>query len=223
MTDAGAGPATVVGRVLGGVFFLVGKARGGRRKALHPRGVVRPALIRRHGGQTQAGVVWLDQPGIDHVLVRLSRSAGLPDVLPDVLGLAFRVPADDDRYGDLLLASAWTRSLARFVLRLSRRFDGVSYCSLFPYRTPSGPLLLAAIPVAGASGTFALAWSRLTGPWNRFATLALAPIEPGGRNEELSLDPVLNVVPGLEPYRWAAEIRRYAYAASRRARGAWQA
>jgi hypothetical protein len=36
----------------------------------------------------------------------------------------------------------------------------------------------------------------------------------------LSFDPVLNQVSGLPSYRWAAQLRRFSYAASRRARGA---
>ena len=35
----------------------------------------------------------------------------------------------------------------------------------------------------------------------------------------LTFEPVLNPVPGLPSYAWAAELRRFAYAGSRRARG----
>ena len=38
------------------------------------------------------GVAWLDEPGADDVVVRLSRGGGLPAWCPDVHGLALRHP-----------------------------------------------------------------------------------------------------------------------------------
>ena len=64
-------------------------------KPLHPRGAVVRGDLRRSGATTSArptrsGVPWLDEPGNDEVLVRQSRSVGLPEGLPDVHGLALR-------------------------------------------------------------------------------------------------------------------------------------
>ena len=208
--------ATFVGRVLGGAFFVLGKARG--RKALHPRGEVMEGLIARHGADGRTGVGWLDEAGTDHVAVRLSRSLGLPAPHPDVLGMALRIPTQPGRFGDVLLATSGTGLLGRYVLLPTRRYGLRAYTSLFPYKTPVGPLLLAAIPTPGSPRQYELAYSRPTGPRRPFGTLEVAQTTYRGHDLDLSFDPVLNVVPGLETYHWAAQLRRFSYAASRRAR-----
>ncbi len=210
--------ARSVGLVLGGVFFLFAKARAGSRKALHPRGRVVPGVLRRQSSSPASGVAWLDEVATDQVLVRFSRSIGLPTPLPDILGLALRVPSVEGRPGDLLLASTGIGRVGRFLLRPARRYADATYSCLFPYRTTSGPVLLAAFPTADRVGQLTLAWSRPTGTWLPFATLEVATASLDGTDPEVSFDPVLNVVPGLAPYGWAAELRQYAYGASRRAR-----
>jgi hypothetical protein len=209
---------TLIGRALGGIFYLVGALRTRRKKALHPRGSVRSGVIRRQGSSARTGVLWIDEPGEDRVLLRLSRATGLPTVLPDVLGLALRVPYLGS-HGDLLLATTGAGALSRFLLLPTRR-PGSLYSSLFPFRTPAGPLLLAAFPLAEDGTRFELAWSRLTGSWTRFGALEVRSAWDDASDAPLSFDPVLNEIPGLHSYRWAAELRRYAYAGSRRARGA---
>ena len=210
--------ASLVGVALGGVFYAVATLRTRRGKALHPRGVVRSGVVRRQGG-ARTGVPWIDESGDDRVLLRLSRATGLPAYLPDILGLALRVPYDGSRHGDLLLASTGTGALSRFVLRLARR-PGVPYSSLFPYRSPIGPLLLAAIPLARDGTRFELAWSTLTSSWTPFGTLEVRSDWDDASDAPISFDPVLNELPGLHSYSWAARLRRFAYAGSRRARGA---
>lgn len=208
--------ATFVGRALGGVFFLLGKARG--RKALHPRGEVLEGLIGRAGAVGRTGVSWLDEAGTDHVAVRFSRSLGLPARRPDILGMALRIATEPGHFGDVLLATTGTGLLGRYVLLPARRHGLRAYTSLFPYRTLAGPLLLAAIPNAGSPREYELAYSRPMGPWLPFGTLEITQTTYRGDDLDLSFDPVLNVVPGLETYDWAAQLRRFSYAASRRAR-----
>ena len=208
--------ATFVGRALGGAFFLLGKARG--RKALHPRGEVLEGMIGRRGAVGRTGVAWLDEAGTDHVAVRFSRSLGLPDPRPDILGMALRIATQPGQFGDVLLATTGTGLLGRYVLLPTRRYGLRAYTSLFPYRTLTGPLLLAAIPTAGSPRRYELAYARPTGPWLPFATLEITQTTYRGHDVDLSFDPVLNVVPGLETYDWAAQLRRFSYAASRRAR-----
>ena len=208
--------ATFVGRALGGAFFLLGKARG--RKALHRRGEVLEGMIGRRGAVGRTGVAWLDEAGTDHVAVRFSRSLGLPAPRPDILGLALRIATQPGQFGDVLLATTGTGLLGRYVLLPTRRYGLRAYTSLFPYRTLAGPLLLAAIPTAGSPRRYELAYARPTGPWLPFATLEITQTTYRGHDVDLSFDPVLNVVPGLETYDWAAQLRRFSYAASRRAR-----
>lgn len=209
---------TCLGRALGGVFYLVGRARLGHIKALHPRGEVWPGVLTRRHPTKRTGVAWLDEPGRDEVVVRRSRSAGLPAPLPDVLGLAVRVPLGSGGHGDLLLASTWPGRWGRYVARPAWRYDAVPYCSLFPYRTALGPLVLGAVPVPERRDHYELVWARPTGPWQPFGTLVTASAQGEPADTEVTFDPVLHVLPGLEAYGCAAELRRYAYAASRQAR-----
>jgi hypothetical protein len=208
----------LVGLTLGGVFYVVATLRPRRGKALHPRGAVLSGVIRRQGG-ARTGVPWIDEPGEDHVLLRLSRATGLPAYLPDTLGLALRVPYGASRHGDLLLASTGTGAIGRFVLRPARR-PGVPYSSLMPYRSQTGPLLLAAFPLTRDGRRFELAWSALTGSWAPFGTLDVGSDPGDAADAPVTFDPVLNELPGLHSYSWAARLRRFAYAGSRRARGA---
>jgi hypothetical protein len=150
--------------------------------------------------------------------VRFSRSLGLPAPCPDVLGLALRIPTQPGSFGDVLLATTGTGLFGRYVLLPARRHGLRAYTSLFPYRTLAGPFLLAAIPTAGSPRQYELAYSRLPGPWQPFATLDVTQTTYRGHDLDLSFDPVLNVVPGLETYDWAAQLRMFSYAASRRAR-----
>ena len=152
--------ATFVGRALGGAFFLLGKAR---QEALHPRGEVLEGMIGRRGAVGRTGVAWLDEAGTDHVAVRLSRSLGLPDPRPDILGMALRIATN--------LASSvmcfWRRPEQDCSAICSCRHAGMDCAptSLFPSRTLAGPLLLAAIPTAGSPRRYELAYARPTGPW----------------------------------------------------------
>jgi hypothetical protein len=208
--------ATFLGRALGGAFFLLGKARG--RKALHPRGEVLEGVIARRGAVGSTGVPWLDEAGTNHVAVRLSRSLGLSASGPDILGMALRIATSAEQFGDVLLATTGTGPLGRYVLLPARRHGLRAYTSLFPYRTVAGPLLLAAIPSPGSPRQYELAYSRPTGPWLPFGTLEITQTTYRGHDSDLSFDPVQNIVPGLETYDWAGQLRRFSYAASRRAR-----
>jgi hypothetical protein len=207
------------GRILAGVFFLFGRFRRGKGKALHPRGELVRARLRRRGSALRTGVEWFDEPGVDNVVVRLSRSIGLPGPLPDVLGFAIRVPVGTDRYGDVLLATTGIGTLGRFLLRPARSAQEATYSSLFPYHTAAGPLLVAAFPNSDRSGQFELAWARLTGTWIVFATLDLLDAPGGASDAAVSFDPLLNVIPGLEPYEWSRRLREPSYAAARHSRG----
>jgi hypothetical protein len=163
-----AGAATIAGKALAGLFFLIGKRRGSPRKALHPRGEVRHGLVRRQGCSWRTGVTWLDDGGSDRLLLRFSRSVGLPKPFPDVLGLARRIPLKENRHGDLLLATTGAGGLGRFLLRPARHRGAVYNC-LIPYRTPTGPLLVAALPIDDDGLQFELVCAPLRGAWSSSA------------------------------------------------------
>ena len=214
-----AGSATIAGRALGGVFFLIGKYRASSRKALHPRGEIRRGVLRRHGCSWTTGVPWLDDAASDEVLLRFSRSVGLPKPFPDVLGLAMRIPLDTGGHGDLLLATTGSGRFGRFVLRPTRHRAAVYSC-LIPYHGARGPVLLAAFPMDDDGSQFDLVCASLMGAWSSFGRLDVLPESDQSGDAPVSFDPVLNIVPGLKSYTWAAQLRRFAYAGSRRARSA---
>lgn len=206
-------PIDILARTAGGLLssgaVAVGAARN-RTKPLHPDGQLRRATVTRMGGSPLTGVPWLDEPGRDDALVRLSRAVGLPEALPDIRGLAIRLELESP--ADVLLATTGLGRLSRFVLTATRRPDGRPLTSLLPYRSPRGALLLAAVPTSIRS--FDLRWAGPVGPWVSFGTLELG--EPLGDDTRVSFDPLLNVVPGLSNYGWVERLREPAYWAARR-------
>ena len=193
---------------------------------MHPRGVVFAAVLERRGLPETSGIAWLDTTGADDALVRISRGAGLPPRFPDLLGFALRLPGE--RPVDLLLSSAgvgrWTRRVP-----LPRRDAATAYGSVMAYRSPAGPVWLAAVPqvpalppgddrlVAAGPGTVVqLSAAVGRGPWQPFGTVTLrAP--SGSVDPPLHFDAVLHPPPGLAADGPLARFRRPAYAAARAA------
>ena len=209
-----AAPAGGLGRVLAVPVGAVARLRRG--KPMHPRGVVLEAVLERTGSTPPWGVPWLDDPGRDRALVRLSRGAGLPDRLPDLLGLAVHVPASGT---DLLLSSTGRGRLTHLVPRL-RRDPATSYGSIMGYRTAAGTLRVAAVGerTAGGGGStglvFVLAAVRGAGPWRPFARLVLGAEVPGG-DPDVRFDAVRRPPPGLAADGPMARFRAPSYARAR--------
>jgi hypothetical protein len=215
------------GRAVAVPLAALARARGA--KPMHPRGVLFDALLERRGPAEACGIGWLDATGTDDVLVRLSRGAGLPSRLPDLLGFALRLPGEPPV--DLLLSSTgqgrWTRRVP-----VPRRDAATAYGSIMAYRSPAGPVWLAAVPdggplpsdphalaVAGPGRVVTLSAAVGRGPWQPFATVTLrAPTDP--LDPALHFDAVLHAPPGLGADGPLARFRRPAYAAARAAQGA---
>ena len=150
------------------------------------------------------------------MLVRQSRAVGLPPPVPDIHGLAVRVPIEDGRHGDLLFASTGLGRLTRFTLTLAPSPLRRPLTTLLPYRTPAGAVLLSA--VFHDESKLELAWAIRGGPWNPCAELVLHNNPADETDVPVSFDPVRNVLPGLEPYDWVRLLRGPSYATARRAR-----
>jgi hypothetical protein len=145
----------------------------------------------------------------------VSRALGLPSGFPDIHGLALRA-ASTKGHGDLLLASTGLGRFTRFSLTVTRSLRGRPMTTLLPYRTPSGAVVIAA--TFHDDNRARLAWAVRTGAWHTFAELVLED-EPDAHDEEdVSFDPVRNVLPGLENYRWVELLREPSYATARRSR-----
>ena len=185
-------------------------------KPLHPRGSVVQGTLHRFGAEDRTGAGWLDQAGDDNVLVRQSRAIGLPAHVPDIYGLAIRVPTDGGRYGDLLFASTGLGRLTRFTLTAARSPFRRPLTTLLPYRTPVGAVLLSA--VFHDISKVELAWAIRSGVWNPFAELLLSKDPINEADMPVSFDPVSNALPGLEPYDWVRRLREPSYATARRSR-----
>jgi hypothetical protein len=228
VADLPAAAGRVVGAALGGL------ARARRGKPMHPRGAVFTATLVRHGGGPDGhawGVPWLDTTASDRATVRLSRGAGLPDPLPDLLGLAVRVPSGSGAPVDLLLTTTG-RGRFRRLVPAPRRDSAAVYSSIMGYRSDAGTLRFAALPeddevpseprplaavVERAGLSFTLAVARGGGPWVPFGRLVLdAPVDP--LDPDVRFDAVLNPPPGLLPDGPMARFRAPAYVRARAAR-----
>lgn len=187
-------------------------------KPLHPRGTLAQGTLHRFGDRHSTGAAWLDQPGDDDVLVRQSRAIGLPAALPDIFGLAIRVPTGGGSRGDLLFASTGLGRLTRFALTAARSPYRRPMTTLLPYRTPAGAVILSA--VFHSETEVQLAWAHLSDTWHPFARLILhQELDDEATELPVSFDPVRNVPPGLETYDWVRRLREPAYVTARQSRG----
>jgi hypothetical protein len=197
------------------------------KRAFHPHGVGFAALLRPVGAG-EHGAAALE--GEAEALVRLSRSLGLPEWLPDPCGLAMRIPNAHGlgRHQDLLLVSSGERSVARHVPLPARGFSDRPYSTLLPYRlrgelvvicaqavTPGGPgPLLRELRTRDAAGLdFELVIARLQGPWTPIARLSLRERITDEETERLELNPE-NTGGGLELAGLLNRLRVPSYRAS---------
>ena len=220
------------GRLIGAPLGALARWRGG--KPMHPRGAVFDAVLERRGGPDW-GVPWLAATATDPVVARLSRSAGLPAPLPDLLGLAIRLPGGGSGQGapvDLLLTTTGSGGLTR-LLPVPRRDTATFYSSIMAYRSDAGAVRLGAVPheddlpsepeplarsVARAGLCFTLVAARGRGPWQPFARLTLADPVPG-LDPDVRFDAVQHAPPGLTADGPLARFRAPAYARARAGRG----
>lgn len=224
-----AGLAEVTGTALRGFFSLLGRIRHPR--PIHPHGLVMTGQATWIRDAAPSGIGWIDDVRGKPVEVtaRLSRGVGLPDALPDVLGLALRFHADDARHADVLLASTGIGFPFRFALVPRRSATGATFGSLLPYRSPRGPVLICARSVPSRVLPADLRGLRRSlqeqpwqvqlyhaspaGKWRPFAEVLLRPaVEPD--SAELRFDPVGHPLPGSTTYPWVRRLREPSYAAA---------
>ena len=162
-------------------------------------------------------------------LVRLSRSFGLPEALPDPCGLAFRIPDahGPGRHQDLLLVSSAAAVGGRHALMPSRGFCDRPYSTVLPYRLRGEAVMLGARALGPAPGPklatlreretgdleFELLLAPLTGGWLPIARLLLGARLPPAQTERLDLDPT-NTGGGLELAGLLNRLRGPTYRAS---------
>lgn len=226
LTSAVTGSA---GQAFAALFRLLKLARPDR--PIHPEGLGLAGTLTRTGNPAgPSGIDWLDSAGTDQVVARYSRSLGLPQVLPDILGLALRVsPAGDGGSGgaasgpaDVLFASTGWGVPGRFLLMPRLDVAGAAMTTMMPYRGRKGPVLLglrtrSLPPGSLASGEWVLAlhWATPGGPWRECGELRLhAGTDP--KDIPLRFDPLANQPPGAQTYAWTRRLRKPSYRAARR-------
>ncbi|WP_228404096.1 SRPBCC family protein [Pseudarthrobacter sp. L1SW] len=232
--------STTAGGAFAGLFRLLKLARPDR--PIHPDGVGLAGFLVRPGSPgspgESSGLDWLDAPGTDTVEARFSRSAGLPQGLPDILGLALRVTssggADGDNTpggrpgggatgpADVLFASTGWRLPGRFLLQPKLDAASATLTTLMPYRGLKGPVLLGLrtkqLPdgsLASGEWVLGLYWAKPTGPWRRCGELRLRAA-PEPRDTPLRFDPLANRPPGAQTYAWTRRLRERSYLAAQR-------
>ncbi|MFE9748881.1 hypothetical protein ACFYOT_28580 [Saccharothrix saharensis] len=148
---------------------------------------------------------------------RLSKGVGTPGGLPDVLGLAFRLPGP----WDVLLSTSRSRVLPW----PARTWTTGRYGSITPFRWRDRLVWLAAVPDACRTRSAALAdlpaepafTLEVGPPWRPVGRLVTRPLDVD--RDLPALDPVLNRPAGLElAPAVLARLRESAYRGSRRGR-----
>jgi hypothetical protein len=163
------------------------------------------------------------------VHVRASKGLGTPGEWPDVHGLAVRIVHEEGPV-DLLFATAGRR--VPWILTPSSGWCDHPYTTFLPYTVADRRVILRLDPdatdvardgdvasilnaVASAPVTFTVRESHGLS-WQPIGTLTLE----SSADEEIAFDPVLHQHPRVRHSRLLAPLRHFAYAGSRRGRGA---
>ncbi len=149
--------------------------------------------------------------------MRLSRGLGLRPPLPDVFGLALRLP---DVYGpakhqDFLLASSGEGAAGRRLLRPTLGARTGMYSSLLPYDIGGQRFLFGARPGPESADTFDLLVAPPRGQWRVAGRLTLVSRLGEAVAREIRFDP-WNSGGGLIPAGVVNRLREAAYRGSRR-------
>jgi hypothetical protein len=232
---AAAAPAAAAG------FYALAALR--RRRSLHPTGVGYQGQLVVGDGPGRPGVPLL-RPGAAYpALLRFSRGAGLPEPLPDALGVAVKLP---DAHGpgadqDLLLTSSTSRPLLRRLLFPASSFVRGAFSTALPYDLDGERVVVLLVPVPPRNGRspggvdrgggtmaelraaavaglgFELRTAGTLGPSQRLATLTVGQPLSAEQTHALRFNP-WTTGPGIRPAGWLNLLRDAAYRASQRGR-----
>jgi hypothetical protein len=227
-------------RVVEAAFTGLARLRAAR--AFHPVGALFAGRVVLDGpGSPTVGVLGA---GVHPALVRISKGAGTPGRLPDLLGLAVRLTDLPDGPVDLLHTTVGRHRCTGALLAPATGWCTRPFSTLLPYRADGERVTLALWPrdpdrARGAAPQvareavrqepleFAVMEKRARMPWTAIGRLLLdlpmpdgaADDGPGG-TDPVTFDPVVHTHPRLRPVRALAAVRAAAYAGSRRGRGA---
>jgi hypothetical protein len=229
--------STVIGKGFEVLFRGIKHVR--RHRPIHPRGFRLDGVVKVHAHGVPSGISWVDQPGEAPVTARVSRSAGTPDGLPDVVGLALRFHHPEtgpgpSTFSDVLLSSTGWSFPGRFFLAPRLSVSKAALTTMMPYQGDDGPVVLGARTVSpgrlpaslngfhrtlgSAPWTLKLYFATPRGDWHPFGLVTLR-LDPDGEEKDLRFDAVLHPLAGAQTYEWARKVREPSYALSRREPG----
>ena len=203
-----------------------------RRRVFHPVGVMTNGSLERLAPPGQGLPVESSA-----VLGRLSKGVGLPGGLPDVIGLAVRIPPQPFAATpwDILLASAGSGLLTRFALRPATSWRA-SLSSLMPLRYEGKywwvrAKMTSELDADGLSVDdvaeqidrtgieFELEQAAGTDRFEPLARIRFHEVVAAGPSNEVAFDPTIHTAPGVKlAPEWLTDIRRRAYERSREGR-----
>ncbi|MDQ4126128.1 MAG: hypothetical protein M3134_11115 [Actinomycetota bacterium] len=202
---------------------FAGLSAGRRKRIFHPRGITFEGTLTFHDGNP------LPFEGAERALVRFSKAAGFPQGVPDLFGLAIKLP---DAGQDLLLVTAGEDAVTRHLLVPATGFFRRAYSTVLPYEwggelivlgaRPDPPLVHASgqemddLPALVAAGRlrFDLTWGRAgTSDVETFASLVVDRQHEG----DVAFNP-FNSHPSLKPAGGLNRLRRDSYERSQQAR-----
>lgn len=231
-----ASPLTNLARAgAGGLFGTIARVRSGR--PLHPAGVAFAGELIVDEA-TLPGVDLFARAGRHAAVARFSRGFGIPEVLPDILSVAIKVP---DAYGpgrdqDLMLTATGERPLARHLFAAGRSHLARTYSSVFPFTVGDETVLLGAVPrtpvpagdggldelrAAARAGSLVLDLRIATprGPWRGVGRVELSRVLDRAQEDRLAFSSS-NAGGGIAPAGFVNAVRDAAYDAAARGRGA---
>jgi hypothetical protein len=205
--------AGAAGRVLATGLGALALVRRG--KPLHPRGEIWRAVLEVTDPLPGAGP-FAGVPGTYDGLARHATAMGLPAPLPDVDGLALRLPVEG-ALADLLFAATGTGRWTQHVLLPHPSGARIPLTTLLPFESRAGRVVLGLFPDGtDPDGTdYHLRASVGSGPWRPLGHLALEPLDVEDP-PELRFDPIRNAPPGLGIHPVIVRLRDPAYVAARR-------
>ena len=158
-------------------------------------------------------------PASTTVTARLSKGAGTGRGVPDVLGLALRIPTGSGDW-DLLLSTTGAGRFSRLLPAFAAGWRGARLGTILPYRYRGELMWLMAVPADPGSAEvptrFRLHVSGKDADWRQVADVTL---HDPHHDEPVAFDPMVNRPRELElAPRWLAALREQAYAGSRRGR-----
>jgi len=218
-------PPSAVAAGAAAAFATLSRLRG--RRSLHPSGIVLAGTLRvPAGGRVPLPAAWQDLDG-GPAIVRASRSLGLPESLPDVLGLAVRAGGQD-----LLVTTSRRGPGVQHLFLPARCFLGPTFSSVLPFQVAGRTLLVTATlrapgphrgaptlgelaRLAGGGLTLDLRLTSFVGRTAPLGTIALEVVLADADARAVRFDP-WRAGAGLVPTGVGQDLRRPAYAASRR-------